>query len=125
MGFLDKIKGAARYIKDKVVNAIKPQHDDDNTPPAAPDTSRYLHVSAPLVPIDNPVMRKLLGQDYWVGTGQTRKVGNNKMKAAADAMGANNKERRRLRTRIKRRAAELRAGAAVNPSVLNALAGAQ
>lgn len=123
MGFLDKIKGAAKYIKDKVVNAIRP-HDDDGTPPA-PDTSRYLHVSVPLTPIESPLVRKVLGRDYMCGPGQTRNVGNNAMKAAADALGANNKERRRLRTKIKRRAAELRAGATVNPNVLNALEGAQ
>ncbi|UVB02990.1 hypothetical protein IVIADoCa2_13 [Xanthomonas phage vB_Xar_IVIA-DoCa2] len=125
MGFLDKIKGAAKYVKDKVVQAFKPQHDDDNTPPPAPDTSRYLHVSVPLIPIENPLLRKMLGRDYMCGPGQTRNVGNNAMKAAADAMGANNKERRRLRTKIKRRAAELRAGAPLNPSVRSALAGAQ
>lgn len=126
MGFLDTIKGAAKYIKDKVVNAIKPQHDDDNTPPPAPDTSRYLHVSVPLVPIENALLRKMLGRDYMrvLGPGQTRNVGNNMMKAAADSMGANNKERRRLRTKIKRRAAELRAGAELNPSVRDSLSGA-
>lgn len=125
MGFLDKIKGAAKYVKDKVVQAFKPQHDDDHTPPPAPDTSRYLHVSVPLIPIEDPLLRKLLGQDYMPGRGQTRNVGNNEMKRAADSLGANNKQRRRLRSKIKRRAAELRAGAALNPNVRNALAGAQ
>ncbi len=108
MGFIDKIKGAAKYVKDKVVSTFMPQ-DDDDTPPPAVDTSQYLHVSMPLVPIDNPLLRKLLGRDYEMVTpGMTRNVGNNVMKMAADALGKNNKERRRLRTKIKRRAAELR-----------------
>lgn len=125
MGFLDKIKGAAKHVKDKVVQAFKPQHDDDNTPPPAPDTSRYLHVSVPLIPIENALLRRMLGQDYMLGRGQTHNVGNNQMKRAADAMGANNKIRRRRRTKIKRRAAELRAGAALNPSVRGAFGGAR
>lgn len=125
MGFLDKIKGAAKYVKDKVVQTFVPQHDDDNTPPPAPDTSRYLHVSVPLIPIENALLRRMLGQDYMLGQGQTRNVGNNQMKRAADAMGANNKIRRRRRTKIKRRAAELRAGAALNPSVRGAFGGAR
>ena len=125
MGFLDKIKGAAKYVKDKVVQAFKPQHDDDNTPPPAPDTSRYLHVSVPMVPIEDALLRKLLGQDYMPGRGQTRNVGNNDMKRAADSLGANNKQRRRLRSKIKRRAAELRAASTLNPVVRGILAGAQ
>lgn len=133
MGFMDKIKnvsgkirGAANWVKDKVVAAVKPQHDDD-TPPPAPDTSRYLHVSVPLIPIDNPVLRKMLGQDYFPvqkGQGQTRIVGNNQLKRVADSLGGNNKERRKLRSRMKRRAAELRAGASLQPNVQAALAGA-
>ena len=126
MGFMDKIKAAAKYVKDKVVEAAKPRHDDDDTPPA-PDTSRYLHVSVPLTPIDNPVLRKMLGQDYFPvqkGQGQTRIVGNNQLKRVADSLGGNNKERRKLRSRMKRRAAELRAGASLQPNVQSALAGA-
>ena len=125
MGFLDKIKGAAKYVKDKVVQAFKSQHDDDNTPPPAPDTSRYLHVSVPMIPIEDALLRKLLGQDYTPGRGQTRNVGNNEMKRAADSLGKNNKKRRRLRSKIKRRAAELRAAATLNPVVRGILAGAQ
>ncbi|QGH45040.1 hypothetical protein [Bacteriophage Titan-X] len=124
MGFLDKLKKGAQYIKDKVVNAIKPKQDDDDAPPPAPDTSRYLHVSVPLVPIDNPLLRKMLGQDYFPvqkGQGQTRRIGNNMMKRAADNMAENNKTARRLRSKMKRRAAELRAGAAVNTNVQNSL----
>ncbi|WAX24198.1 hypothetical protein P4_00040 [Xanthomonas phage P4] len=127
MGFMDKIKAAAKYVKDKVVAAVKPRHDDDDTPPPAPDTSRYLHVSTPLIPIDNPVLRKMLGQDYFPvqkGQGQTRIVANNQMKRVADSFGANNKERLKLRSRMKRRAAELRAGASLQPNVQSALAGA-
>jgi len=124
MGLLDKIKGAAKYVKDKVVQTFKPQHGGNSLPPA-PDTSRYLHVSVPLIPIENALLRRMLGQDYMPGQGQTRNVGNNQMKRAADAMGANNKIRRRLRTKIKGRAAELRAGAALNPRVRAALGGAR
>lgn len=128
MGFLDKIKKGAQYIKDKVVKAIMPKRDDDDTTPPPPvDTSNYLHVSVPLIPIDNPILRKMLGQDYFPvqkGQGQTRIVGNNQLKRVADSLGANNKERRKLRTRMKRRAAELRAGASLQPNVQAALAGA-
>lgn len=118
MGFMEKIKnvsgklrGAANWAKDKIIEAVKPKRDDDDAPPPAVDTSNYLHVSVPLIPIDNPILRKMLGQDYFPvqkGQGQTRNVGNNVMKRAADGMGTNNKERRKLRTRIKRRAEELR-----------------
>ncbi|AMM44655.1 hypothetical protein [Xanthomonas phage f20-Xaj] len=127
MGFIDKIKTAARYVKDKFVQAVMPKRDDDDAPPPAPDTSRYLHVSVPLIPIDNPVLRKMLGQDYFPvqkGQGQTRIVGNNQLKRVADSLGDNNKQRRKLRSRMKRRAAELRAGASLYPSVQSALAGA-
>lgn len=129
MGFMDKIKKGAQYIKDKVVKAIMPKGDDDDTniPPRVPSTDNYLHVSVPLIPIDNPVLRQMLGQDFFPvqkGHGQTRNVGNNVMKAAADRMGGNNKERRRLRAKMKRRAAELRAGAALHPNAVSMMQGA-
>lgn len=113
MGILSMLSNAARYVKDKFVGAAKQVVPAlDNEVPPAIDTSNYLHVSVPLIPIENPMLRKLLGQDYMLGKGQTRNVGNNAMKRVADAMGANNKQRRALRSRMKRRAAELRAGVA-------------
>ena len=135
MGFMDKIKnvgdkirGAANWTKDKITEAVKPKHDDDDTTPPPPvDTSNYLHVSVPLIPIDNPILRKILGQDYFrvqKGQGQTRIVGNNQLKRVAGSFGTNNKERRKLLSRMKRRAAELRAGASLQPNVQAALAGA-
>lgn len=133
MGFMDKIKnaggkirGAADWVKDKVVAAVNPQHNDDDTPPPAPDTSRYLHVSVPLIRIDNPVLRDLWQEYFPVqkGQGQSRIVGNNQLKRVADNLGDNNKQRRKLRSRMKRRAAVLRAGASLQPNVQSALAGA-
>lgn len=124
MGFMEKIKnvsgklrGAANWAKDKITEAVKPKRDDDDAPPPAPDTSRYLHVSVPLIPIENAVLRKMLGQDYFPvqkGQGQTRNVGNNSMKRIADSLTTNRKQARRLRAKMKRRAAELRAGASIN-----------
>jgi hypothetical protein len=85
----------------------------DTATPPLPDISRYLHVSVPLFPIENPHLRKLLGMGYTMGRGQTHNIGNNAMKRSAGAMakasGMNNKERCRLRSRIKARAEELRA----------------
>jgi hypothetical protein len=88
------------------------RHDDDDTPPPPVDVSNYLHVSVPLVAIDNPLLRRMLGRDYEravaVGHGITRVVGSNHMKRVADELGTNNKHRRQLRSQMKRRAAELR-----------------
>lgn len=83
MGFLDKIKGAAKYVKDKVVQAFKSQHDDDNTPSPAPDTSRYLHVSVPMVPIEDALLRKLLGQDYMPGRMASQETQSRSARGAA------------------------------------------
>lgn len=107
MGFLDKIKSAGHRLKEKVADFFLP--DDRDPPPPAPDTSRYIHVSAPLVPIEDPLLRKLLGQDYFLGPERSsRNVGNNAMKRFADLASTNNKSSRRLRSRLKRRAEELR-----------------
>lgn len=108
----DKIKAAAKYVKDKFVATFLPK-TEDGTPPEV-DTSRYLHVSVGLQPIKEPLLRKLLGRDYTAPSlvGTTYNVGKNYIKRAADALGQNNKERRRLRTMMKRRAAVLSQGAA-------------
>lgn len=119
MSIIDKLKAGAKYINDQIVKPtgawVRDQFhkvDDDDLPPSPVDVSNYLHVSVPLIPIDNPILRKILRQDYFPvrkGEGQTRIVGNNMMKRVADQLGTNNKERRRLRSKMKRRAAELRA----------------
>ena len=100
---------------------------DPDTPPI-PDTSRYRHVSVPLYPVENPVLRKLFGVGYTAGRGQTHNIGNNRMKREADRIaefhGLNNKQRIRLRSRIKRRAEELRSGqATLTPGVREAMRG--
>lgn len=110
----DRVRGAANWLKEKFM----PEGTPTSQPVPLADTSRYLHVSVPLEPIDNPVLQDILGARYaaqWPG--QTRNVGNNQMKRVADSLGANNKERRKIRSRMKRRAAELRAGAALHPGV--------
>lgn len=137
MGILNRIKGAATRLAAAVGLGTKqaiPQADrlpepeapadfpvTDSTPPM-PDTSRYRHVSVPLFPIENAMVRKLLGMRYTMGRGQTHNIGNNAMKREADRIaefhGLNNKQRRRLRTKIKRRAEELRNGTAtLSPGV--------
>lgn len=141
MGIIDSMKraisGTAAWLRGKVKQDI-PTPDplpspvsgvqiETETPPV-PDTSRYLHVSVPLYPIENPVMRKLLGVGYTMGRGQTHNIGNNMMKREADRIaefhGLNNKQRIRLRSKIKRRAEELRSGqATLTPVVREAMRG--
>jgi hypothetical protein len=128
MGILNSIKGAAASLAAAVGFGTKqthplpePEAPDDcivaTATPPVPDTSRYRHVSVPLIPIENPLLRKLLGVGYTMGRSQTHNIGNNAMKREADRIaefhGLNNKQRRRLRTKIKRRAEELRNGTAV------------
>lgn len=127
MGIIDNIKAATKKFGESVAKRLKDVFvpridtgDDDDAPPPAVDTSRYLHVSVGLSPIESPELRRLLGRRYFKDTavGHTRNVGNNLMKRVADGLGSNNKERRRIRTRMKRRAAELRAGAPLRfPSI--------
>lgn len=115
MGFMKKISSAFK----KTLRAVF--RDDDDTSPPPPVTGRYLHVSVPLEPIEDPMLRKMLGRDYLEHRpGRTRSVGSNWMKAAADRMGKNNKERRRLRAKIKHRAEELIALHTTNPNVQGA-----
>ena len=132
MGLIDSmnraVKGTQNWLRGKRGESDIPKEEPlpqrepymgvevaDATPPE-PDTSRYRHVSVPLFPIENPMMRKLLGVGYTLGQGQTHNIGNNAMKREADRIaefhGFNNKMRRRLRTKIKRRAEELRSGQA-------------
>lgn len=143
MGIINSMKraisGTAAWLRGKVKQEIPtpdplPAHEpvlgvqiETETPPV-PDTSRYRHVSVPLYPIENPMMRKLLGVGYTMGRGQTHNIGNNMMKREADRIaefhGLNNKQRIRLRRRIKRRAEELRAGqATLTPGVREAMRG--
>lgn len=82
----------------------------DQTPKAW-DTSRYSHVSVPMTPIDSPDLRHMLGVDYMAGKGVTYNAGRNQLKRNADAMGKNNKERRRIRRDLKRRVDEIMGGA--------------
>ena len=137
MGIINSMKraisGTAAWLRGKIKQDIPtpdplPAPDpvlgvqiETETPPI-PDTSRYRHVSVPLFPIENPVLRRLLGVGYTMGRGQTHNIGNNAMKREADRIaefhGLNNKQRRRLRTKIKRRAEELRSGqASLSPVV--------
>lgn len=114
MGILDSIKNTLRSMKNKVFGNTEPPKAErkmlpveENPTPQPADTSRYLHVSVPLIPIENAMLRKLLGRDYMPGRGVTYNVGNNAMKRAVDELGLPNKQRRRLRSQVKRRAQEL------------------
>ncbi len=121
MGIINKLKGMGRAI----VNAFTKAAPTDMpsfllagsrwvSPPPV-DTSGYLHVSVPLVPVENEVQEKLLGARYIrpFGKGQTYNVGANMLKRAADENAVNNKDKRRLRSKIRRwRNAEAAAHAA-------------
>jgi hypothetical protein len=107
----DKIKRAAKYVKDKIVGAFVARVENDLPPPV--NTDRYVHVSVMLHPIEDAMLRELAGLNYIADpVVTTYNTGANILKRAADMLGQNNKQRRRLRSKMKRRAAELRAGAA-------------
>ena len=131
MGIINSMKkaiaGTSAWLRGKAIpqplpaDATLPDHVTAATPPE-PDTSRYRFVSVPMHPIEDALMRKLMGVGYMPGPARTHNIGNNAMKREADRMaewhGLNNKQRRRLRTKIKRRAEELRTGVApLSPSV--------
>lgn len=75
--------------------------------------TKYAHVSIPIEKVPDemvPFFGKYIRASY---KGITRRNGNNLLKASADSLatdlGMNNKQRCKLRTSMKRRAAELRA----------------
>lgn len=85
----------------------------DDTP-AEPDTSRYLHVSVPMIPIKEKLAREVLGVNYLPGEPSTYNIGMNALKRQMDGVAldtsAPNKIRRRLRSAAKRRYVELMQG---------------
>lgn len=103
MGIIDSMK--------RVANSAKlwfGGRDDNLPPPTAPSTARYLHVSKPIT--DDVKMAVWLGMP-WVAdrllrdtVGSTYHSARRKVKLRADelaqSMGLNNKQRRRLRSRM-------------------------
>lgn len=92
----------------KTADAIKP---DEAPAQERGNPSRYprmIHLSKQVheVPAE---LRKLIGVKFIVdqGKGTTYRIGKNAMKRMADSMGGNNKQRRRIRSRMKRRYNEL------------------
>jgi len=73
--------------------------------------ARYIHVSKPLVEVPKEMQRLLNLPPIIVdqGKGTTRVIGMNHMKAVADTLGRNNKQRRKIRSQMKRRVQELMA----------------
>lgn len=73
----------------------------------------YAHVSVPLEKVPNELVPFFGKYMRARSRGITRRNGNNLLKASADSLaadlGMNNKQRCKLRTSMKRRAAELRA----------------
>lgn len=93
----------------KVADAIKP--DEAQAQVKGKNPSRYprmIHLSKQVHELPDE-LSKLLGVKYIVdrGKGTTYRIGKNAMKRMADSMGGNNKQRRRIRSRMKRRYNEL------------------
>lgn len=105
MSIMDSLKRGAQYIKDKLQGRKVPKGNLLDAVLRA--TSRYprmLHVSKAIVHVPELHAAGLVPFPYIVnpGKGVTFSIGANRLKRHADA-GTNNKERRRLRTALKRR----------------------
>lgn len=123
----DRIKKFAQRATDFFTGASKPSADGKLAAYTGRNTTaarraitnanrRYRHTSSPLHPIDSPELRLLLGKDYLPtpkgqGISYVSTEGRAKKEAdrIAEEFGLNNKQRRRLRTKVKRRALELAA----------------
>lgn len=101
---------ATKFIRDSFLPQPKPE--DKEFVPVPASTERYLHVSVPMIPVEDPIARKLFGTNFVPGESSTYNVGNNQLKRSMDnlaaSLGYNNKQRRKLRTQAKRRCQELR-----------------
>lgn len=104
MGIIDSMKRAVEGTK----AWLRGGRDDNLPPPTAPSTARYLHVSKPITEdMETAVELQLPGlADYLMRQmrGVTYHSARRKVKLRADelaqSMGLNNKQRRRLRSKM-------------------------
>lgn len=111
-----KIKESALAMLARLKGQLMPASKDDGLYTPVYDTSRYIHVSVPLVPVD-PNLRKLLPTLLPYRKAHERGVphtlGRNRTKRYADAlakeMGQGKKVARKLRRTMLARLEEVRA----------------